>query len=152
MQVISHTPGVEPSSLEICIAANDELYRAVESDKSRYAGFAMLPMNDPPAAATKLERCVHELGFVGTLVPNHAYGRYYDVEYFWPVFSAVQKLDVPISLHPTLQQSRKDQTLTATIHQSSQLYYRRMVGAGIPTSDYISSSSMGPEPSIAFRA
>jgi predicted TIM-barrel fold metal-dependent hydrolase len=101
VQVISHTPGVEPSSLEICIAANEELYRAVENNKSRYVGFAMLPMNDPPAAAAELERCVQELSFVGALVPNHAYGRYYDDEHFWPVFSTAQKLDVPIYLHPT---------------------------------------------------
>jgi len=70
MQVISHTPGVEPPSLEICIAANDKLYRAVENNKSRYMGFVMLPMNDPPAAAAELERCVQELGFAGALVPK----------------------------------------------------------------------------------
>jgi predicted TIM-barrel fold metal-dependent hydrolase len=94
-------PGVEPSSLEICMAANDELYRAVENNKSRYVGFAMLPMNGPPTTAAELERCVQELGFVGTLVSNHAYGRYYDDEYFWPVLSTAQKLDVPIYLHLT---------------------------------------------------
>ena len=67
----------------------------------RFAGFAMPPMNNPPAAAAELEPCVKELEFVGTLVPNHDQGRYYDDEHFWPVFSKAQELGVPIYLHPT---------------------------------------------------
>ena len=59
-------------------------------------------MNEPAAAAQELERCVKTLGFVGALVNNHEKGRFYDDEFFWPVFSQCQELDVPIYLHPTV--------------------------------------------------
>jgi predicted TIM-barrel fold metal-dependent hydrolase len=64
-QVISHTPSIELPALDICKAANDELYQAIQNHKTRYAGFAMFLMNDPHAAAAELERCVKDLGLVG---------------------------------------------------------------------------------------
>ncbi|MGH3575288.1 MAG: amidohydrolase family protein, partial [Pseudonocardiaceae bacterium] len=42
----------------------------------RYAGFAAVPLRDPPAAAAELRRCVHELGFVGTLINGYTYVRF----------------------------------------------------------------------------
>ena len=41
------------------------------------------------------------VGFVGALVSNHAEGRFFDDEFFWPVFERAQDLDVPIYIHPT---------------------------------------------------
>jgi predicted TIM-barrel fold metal-dependent hydrolase len=101
VQFISHTHGVESPPLDACGAAKDESYHAVQNNETRYAGFTMLPMSNPPAAAVELERCVKELGLVRILVPNHAHWRYYDDEHFWPVFLKAQELDVPIYLHPT---------------------------------------------------
>ena len=98
IQVISHTPTVE--SPELCRAANDQLFEAIDSSGGRYRGFAFLPMENPEAIPAELERCVKELGFVGALVPNHAHGRYYDAKAFWPMFEMAQELDVPIYLHP----------------------------------------------------
>lgn len=102
LQVISHGPTNGSAPTEICRKANDELKSAVEGSKGRFAGFAMVPMNEPAAAAEELERCVKTLGFVGALVNNHEKGRFYDDAFFWPVFSQCQALDVPIYLHPTI--------------------------------------------------
>jgi predicted TIM-barrel fold metal-dependent hydrolase len=74
---------------------------AISKNSKRLAGFAMLPMQDPKAAARELTRCVKELGFVDVLVDNHLGGQIYDDESFWPVFEKAQDLDVPIYLHPT---------------------------------------------------
>ncbi len=101
LQVISHIPTQGSAPIEICRSANDELKSAMEWGKGRFAGFAMIPMSDPAAAANELERCVEKLGFVGTLVNNHEKGRFYDDPFFWPVFSKCQSLGVPIYLHPT---------------------------------------------------
>ncbi|KAI9762977.1 MAG: hypothetical protein M4579_000040 [Chaenotheca gracillima] len=101
VQVISHAPTTSPSSVDICQRANLQLSDAVKSHPSRFEGFAMLPMKDPTAAAQELTRCVKEYGFVGALIDNHLDGRFYDDEYFWPVFAKAQDLDVPIYLHPT---------------------------------------------------
>ena len=99
LQVVSSIPS--PESLDICYETNNQLYEAIQVSKGRLAGFAMLPLGDPRAAAEELERCIRKLGFLGALIPNHADGRYYDgVEYrvFW---KKAEELDVPIYLHPS---------------------------------------------------
>jgi predicted TIM-barrel fold metal-dependent hydrolase len=99
LQVISHGPGTKcPSE---CQDANEQLASAVAKNKSRFAGFAVLPMREPSIAAQELTRCIRELGFVGALIENHVDGKYYDGEEYNPVFQAAQDLDVPIYLHPT---------------------------------------------------
>ncbi|KAK4543511.1 hypothetical protein LTR36_005405 [Oleoguttula mirabilis] len=99
LQVLSHTPLSAPA--DECRQANDQLAEACRNRPKRFAGFAMLPMQDPTAAADELERAVTQLGFVGALVNNHVEGTFYDDEKFWPVFERAVELDVPIYLHPT---------------------------------------------------
>lgn len=57
-------------------------------------------MSDAPDAALELQRCVKELGFVGTLIENNTHGQHYDDESFWPVFAKAEELDVPVYIHP----------------------------------------------------
>lgn len=100
LQIISHAPA--DTDAASCAAANDELAAAVSAHPSRFAGFALLPMNDPPAAAAELARTVKEHNFVGALLDNHLdSGEYYDDARFWPVFAKAQDLDVPLYIHPT---------------------------------------------------
>ncbi|KAH8179416.1 amidohydrolase domain-containing protein [Sarocladium implicatum] len=99
LQILSHGPA--EANAEICTAVNDELAAAVRKHPSRLAGFATLPMEDPPAAAAELERAVRELGFVGALVDCHVNGQFFDGEAYWPLFEKAQDLDVPIYIHPT---------------------------------------------------
>ncbi|KAK9366790.1 decarboxylase orsB [Lipomyces kononenkoae] len=99
IQVLSHGPLDAP--LSVCINANDELALAISKNQNRFAGFAMLPMCEPIAAAQELARCIDDHGFVGALIDNHLDGKFYDDEHFWPVFEKAQELDVPIYLHPT---------------------------------------------------
>ncbi len=99
IQVISHGPGTLSTSQ--CLAANDQLATAVAKNTARFAGFAVLPMIEPDAAARELVRCVREFGFVGALIDNHVSGKYYDGPEYHPVFQAAQELDVPIYLHPS---------------------------------------------------
>jgi predicted TIM-barrel fold metal-dependent hydrolase len=100
-QILSHGPLIDEPPLHICQEANDGLAEAVRNHSDRFAGLAFLPMNNPLDAAAELGRCVTELGFIGTLVPNHVGGRFYDGDEFWPLFAKAQELDVPIYLHPT---------------------------------------------------
>ncbi|RDL35850.1 Uncharacterized protein BP5553_06462 [Venustampulla echinocandica] len=98
LQVISHGPG--EATPPVCAAANDDLAAAISKNPTRLAGFAMITMSQPTAAARELTRCVKDLGFVGALVENHVDGQFYDDERFWPVFETAQELDVPIYIHP----------------------------------------------------
>tara|TARA_R110002060_G_scaffold19554_1_gene26711 strand:- start:69 stop:1310 length:1242 start_codon:yes stop_codon:yes gene_type:complete len=99
LQVLSHGP--IDASAEVCVGANDELAAAISKNPTRLAGFALLPMIDPKAAAAELDRCVTKLGFLGALVDNHIEGQFYDDEKFWPIFEKAEELDVPIYIHPT---------------------------------------------------
>ena len=100
LQLVSHNPAVcyEP---DVCRKANDEIYQGCQNHKSSFAGLAILPMADPVAAADELTRCIKELGFVGALITNHANGRFYDDESYYPFWERAQELNVPIYLHPT---------------------------------------------------
>lgn len=99
LQIVSHGP-VSASSGQ-CRQTNDQLAEACQRHPKRLAGFAVLPMLEPEAAAAELERSIKQLGFVGALVNNHSNGTFYDDEKFWPIFERAVELDVPIYLHPS---------------------------------------------------
>jgi predicted TIM-barrel fold metal-dependent hydrolase len=66
----------------------------------RFAGFAVLPLQDSEAAAAELERCVTRLGFKGAMTGGMINGKFLDDRRFDPVLAAAQRLDVPIYVHP----------------------------------------------------
>ena len=106
VQVLSHVaPGVQTLestlAVELAREVNDWLGDVVKSYPTRFAGFAMLPMQLPQAAADELERTVTQLGFKGALINGHTQGRYLDDERFSVVLERAQALDVPIYIHPT---------------------------------------------------
>lgn len=109
LQVVSHAPGLGLHDAAVSRAANDQLAKAIdEADdragggrgKGRLAGFAVVPMADPEAAAAELRRAVTELGFVGALVDNHCNGKFYEGPEYDVWWAAVEELDVPVYLHP----------------------------------------------------
>lgn len=79
---------------------NDMLANAIKAYPTRFAAFAVLPLQAPDAAAAELERCVTKAGFKGALISGTINGRFLDNPVFQPVFAAAEKLDVPIYLHP----------------------------------------------------
>jgi predicted TIM-barrel fold metal-dependent hydrolase len=106
LQVLSHVaPGVQTLEDTVAIRlareVNDWLGDIVKTYPTRFAGFAMLPMQSPKAAADELERTVTHLGFKGALINGHTQGRYLDDEVFSVVLERAQTLDVPIYIHPT---------------------------------------------------
>jgi predicted TIM-barrel fold metal-dependent hydrolase len=72
VQILSHTSSgpetLEPSlAVELARQANDDVAVAVSKYPERFLGFAALPMRNPEAAASELERVVRDQGFVGAL-------------------------------------------------------------------------------------
>jgi predicted TIM-barrel fold metal-dependent hydrolase len=87
LQVLSHiAPGVqtlEPSTaVSLSKEVNDWLGEVTNTYPTRFAGFAMLPMQSPKTAADELERTVTQLGFKGALINGHTRGRYLDDKSF----------------------------------------------------------------------
>ena len=100
--------GVPDPAQAIALArrANDALAAAVAKRPDRFAGLAALPMQDPAAAATELQRCVRELKFKGALVNGFSQigstdtAVYYDLPQYRPFWAEVERLGVPFYLHP----------------------------------------------------
>lgn len=82
----------------LCRAYNTMLYKDVTSQSPRLKGVALLPLQDPAAAARELERCVSELGFVAGMVSADSY---YLLGHprFDPIYATAQRLRVPIGVH-----------------------------------------------------
>ncbi|WP_029583829.1 amidohydrolase family protein [Bradyrhizobium sp. URHD0069] len=87
-------------AVEAARVFNDALASAIASDKARFGGWAMLPMQDPAAAAQELRRCVRDHGFVGGHVASNVRGIYLHDAQFEPIFQAAVDLNVPLFIHP----------------------------------------------------
>jgi len=85
---------------EMAALANDQLAAAARKYPDRIAGLAAFAPRDPLRAARELERSVKTLGLKGGIINSHSAGEYLDDRKFWPIFEAVQAMDVPIYIHP----------------------------------------------------
>jgi predicted TIM-barrel fold metal-dependent hydrolase len=89
-------------AIELCREANDELARLIKLNPSRFAGFAILPVADPKAAAEELNRAVNVLGLKGAMLSGTFNGRFFDETEFLPIFLEAGKLKVPLYMHPAI--------------------------------------------------
>jgi predicted TIM-barrel fold metal-dependent hydrolase len=81
-------------------AYNDWLSGYCGADPDRLFGAAMLPMQDPGAAACELRRAVTELGFRSAFVrPNPCMGRSLSDPAYEPVWDAAEEVGAPIGIH-----------------------------------------------------
>lgn len=88
--------------------ANNEIARLYKHGNysDRFDFFCSNALQDPPSAATELERCVKELGGVGSFVGGYTNNGsaenviYLDHPVNRPFLAKVVELDVPIYLHP----------------------------------------------------
>jgi len=87
-------------AVEAAAIFNDGLAAAIAPDRTRFGGWAMLPMQDPDAAARELRRCVRDHGFVGGHIASNVRGVYLNDPRFTPIFQAAVELGVPLFVHP----------------------------------------------------
>jgi predicted TIM-barrel fold metal-dependent hydrolase len=88
------------AAVAIARAYNEWLAGYCEAGPGRLFGAAMLPLQDPEAAAAELRRSVEELGFRSAFVrPNPCRGRSLSDRAYEPVWRAAEELDVAIGVH-----------------------------------------------------
>jgi predicted TIM-barrel fold metal-dependent hydrolase len=79
-------------------AYNTMLHAELTSQSRRLKGVALLPLQDPAAAARELERAVSELGFVGGMLSADSYYLLGHAR-FDPIYATAQRLRVPLAIH-----------------------------------------------------
>jgi aminocarboxymuconate-semialdehyde decarboxylase len=88
-------------ALRLSGLVNDEIASIVQKYPNKFLGFATIPMNDPALAISEINRSITKLGLKGIIISSNTRGKFYDDEIYADLFSAVEKLNVPIFIHPT---------------------------------------------------
>jgi predicted TIM-barrel fold metal-dependent hydrolase len=87
-------------SLALCRAYNDWIHAFCRYSPDRLKFVAMLPVHDVHLACGELVRCVRELGAVGSFIrPNLVNGRYWHSNYWDPLYTIHEQLDVTWGFH-----------------------------------------------------
>jgi uncharacterized protein len=107
MQVLSiNAPGSQQVPAEhaaaLSRALNDRCADVVAAHPDRFNALASLPTQEPAVAIVEAQRAITELGFCGVIINGHTHGRFLDAPEFDELLTAIEELDVPIYLHPTL--------------------------------------------------
>ncbi len=79
---------------------NDQLSEMVKKRPDRFAAVATLPLQVPDEAVKELERAVKKLGLKGVEIGSNVNKRELGDETFWPIYEALEALDVPVFIHP----------------------------------------------------
>lgn len=86
-------------TLEIAQFLNDHIAGIVNDFPSRFAGLGTLPMQDEKLAIQELQRC-KKIGLKGIQIGSHINDWNLNDEHLFPVFEAVQELDMCVFVHP----------------------------------------------------
>ena len=78
---------------------NDEIREWVVDHPSRFAGLALVPMQDVKKAVTELDRAVNVLGLKGAMIGDHVNGVNYDEAEFHPFWEAAEAMGALIFVH-----------------------------------------------------
>jgi len=88
---------------------NDYVHEMVRAHPDRFAGLAIIPMQDTELAVAELTRSTVELGLAGAMVGDHVNGALWDEPRFEPFWAAADRLGALVFFHqapPTLVASR----------------------------------------------
>ena len=84
----------------ICQAYNNWIHEFCQYSPERLKFVAMLPVHDVYLSCRELLRCVRELGAVGSFIrPNMVNGRFWHSNYWDPLYSLHEELDVTWGFH-----------------------------------------------------
>ncbi|HUZ75348.1 MAG TPA: amidohydrolase family protein [Stellaceae bacterium] len=83
----------------VCRAYNDYVHDRFARVDARLRPMALIPMQDPEAAAAELRRAVRDLGLPGAMVPSTGLPVHLGHSLYWPVYKAAAELDCVLGVH-----------------------------------------------------
>ena len=93
--------------------------------QKRIKGTAALAQQDISASVKELERTVNELGFVGASLFPNVKGRHLGDAFYFPLYEAAERLDVPICVHMFLGRYGSDAVGTDRVEK---FFYSHLFG------------------------
>ncbi len=84
---------------DLARAYNDFVYDYYLKQSPRLQAVALIPVQDPPAAAQELHRAVTELGMVGAVLPAPGLSRPYGDRAFDPLYEVANALGTMLAVH-----------------------------------------------------
>jgi hypothetical protein len=101
-QSILKLPGCQEwLTLDLCKVFNDGLASQVGKSNGRLHALATIPPVATSEVLEELDRCVHQLGFVGVQLSSHYGESYLDDPKFRPLLKHIHDLQVPVYVHHT---------------------------------------------------
>jgi aminocarboxymuconate-semialdehyde decarboxylase len=99
------TPGVHieapARAVELARLVNDGFKAIVDARSDRFSALATLPLNDPAASVTELERAMNILGFRGAMLFSNVNGVALNDRRFWPLYQKADDLNAVFFIHPS---------------------------------------------------
>ncbi len=80
--------------------SNDFFAELCQKYPRRFVGFASVPLKHPEDAIKELHRAVKDLGMKGIVLGSNIDGKHLHSQEFWPFYEEVDRLDLPIFIHP----------------------------------------------------
>jgi len=90
------------TTLDNCQLLNDCTARLQKDYPVRFVGLAHAPVLDGDAGLRELDRAVRQLGLKGVTISSQVNGRSLDAQEFVPFYELMNRLRVPIFVHPAL--------------------------------------------------
>jgi len=87
-------------ALSLCQIINDEYSDLVAHHPDRFVAVGSVPLQDIKKSVIEAERAIRKKHLSGVMTNTNIRGRYLDDPYFWPLYEALEDLDVPLFLHP----------------------------------------------------
>jgi predicted TIM-barrel fold metal-dependent hydrolase len=107
---LSAIDDVDPRHMAaLCRVYNNWAGAFCRGDPERFKFWAWVPRHDATLAAEEARRCVEELGAIGAAMPSPAVdGHLLSDEVFAPLYGELERLGVPLALHPAGGRVRDD--------------------------------------------
>lgn len=86
--------------------ANDSMRDIADSYPDRFLAIGTISLTEPDFAVEETIRCVKDLKLLGIQVVSNVKGKPLDTEGTEPFYSVLEKLDVPLWIHPTFMRNQ----------------------------------------------
>ena len=87
-------------NLHLAQMSNDFFAELCRKYPQRFVSFASVPLKHPEDAIEELHRAVKDLGVRGVVLGSNIDGKHLHSKEFWPFYEEVDRLDLPIFIHP----------------------------------------------------